>query len=145
MYIQRVSEATPELNEALQRLIPQLGVHKVPPTVDELNELIRSEASTLLVARDPDANSPIAGLLSLTIYRVPTGVRSIIEDVIVDEKMRRRGLGEALVREAIELARESGAEGVALTSNPRREAANLLYQSMGFQLRQTNPYFFKLK
>jgi ribosomal protein S18 acetylase RimI-like enzyme len=145
MYIGKVSEATPELHEALRRLIPQLGAHKVPPTLDELQELIRSESSSLLVAQDPDENSPIVGILSLTIYRVPTGLRSIIEDVIVEEKMRRRGIGEALVRYAIELAREAGARGVTLTSNPRREAANQLYQSIGFELRQTNPYFYRLK
>src|SRR5512143_3439379 len=101
MYIEKVTEATEELYQALQRLVPQLSAHKVPPTFDELDALIRSEASTLLVVRDPDANSPIAGVLSLTIYRVPTGLRSSIEDVIVDENQRRRGIGEALVREAI--------------------------------------------
>lgn len=145
MPIEKAIEATQELYQALQRLVPQLGAHKVPPTFDELDALIRSEASTLLVARDPHANGPIVGILSLTIYRVPTGLRSIIEDVIVDENMRRHGIGEALVREAIELARQAGAEGVSLTSNPLREAANRLYRSLGFELRQTNPYFYKLK
>jgi ribosomal protein S18 acetylase RimI-like enzyme len=99
----------------------------------------------LLVAREPDENGPVAGILCLTIYRVPTGVRSIIEDVIVDESMRRRGIGEALMQRAIQLAREGGAAGVSLTSHPRREAANRLYRSMGFELRQTHPYFYKLK
>jgi ribosomal protein S18 acetylase RimI-like enzyme len=145
MYIGKAFEVTQELYEALQRLIPQLGAHKVPPTLDELNELVKSDSSTLLVAREPDENSPIVGILSLTIYRVPTGMRSIIEDVIVDENMRRRGIGETLVRHAIELAREAGANGVSLTSNPRREAANRLYQTIGFELRQTNPYFYRLK
>lgn len=145
MHIEIVSEATPELCEALQRLIPQLGAHKVPPTRDELEILIRSEASRLLVARDPEESDPIAGILCLTVYRVPTGLRSIIEDVIVDQTMRRRGIGEALTRRAIELAREAGAEGVALTSNPGREAANQLYRSIGFELRKTNPYFYRLK
>ena len=145
MYIGNVSEATQELREALQRLIPQLGVHKTPPTLEDLHALIQSESSRLLVARDPDENGPIVGILCLTIYRVPTGLRSIIEDVIVDENMRRHGIGEALMRHAIELAREAGAEGVSLTSNPRREAANQLYQSMGFELRKTNPYIYRLK
>jgi len=145
MYIEKVSEVTQELHEALQRLIPQLGAHKIPPTLDELNELIKSESSTLLTARDPDESSPIGGILCLSVYRVPTGLRSIVEDAIVDETMRRRGIGEALVRAAIELARDAGADGVSLTSNPQREAANQLYQSMGFQLRKTNPYFYKLK
>ncbi|MGZ9235178.1 MAG: GNAT family N-acetyltransferase [Anaerolineales bacterium] len=145
MHIEKVSEVTEELYEALQRLVPQLGTHKVPPTWEELSELIGSESSTLLAARDPDENTPIAGLLCLTIYRVPTGLRSIIEDVIVEEKRRRRGIGEALVRHALDLAHKAGADGVSLTSNPQREAANQLYQSMGFQLRQTNPYFYRLK
>lgn len=145
MYIGIVSQATSELHETLQRLVPQLGPHKVGPSWEELGELIRSEATTLLIAREQDLNGPIVGLLSLTVYRVPTGVRSIIEDVVVEQSMRRRGIGEALVRRAIEVAREAGAEGVSLTSNPKREAANLLYQSMGFELRQTNPYFYRLK
>jgi len=145
MCIGKVSEVTEELQEALQRLIPQLGVHKIPTTFKELDRLIKSESSTLLAARYPDEDSAIAGILSLTIYRVPTGIRSIIEDLVVDKKMRRRGIGEALVRNAIELAREAGADGVSLTSNSQREAANQLYRSLGFELRKTNPHFYNLK
>jgi ribosomal protein S18 acetylase RimI-like enzyme len=85
------------------------------------------------------------GILCLTIYRVPTGLRSIIEDVIVDESARRQRIGEALVHFAIDLARAAGADGVSLTSNPQREAANQLYQSIGFELRKTNPYYYRLK
>lgn len=145
MYIGKVFDVTEELRVAMQRLIPQLGIHKVPPTSDELTALLNGNGSSLIVAREPDENSEIVGILSLTIYRVPTGVRSLVEDVVVDEHMRGRGIGNALVRYAIDLAREAGANGVALTSNPQREAANHLYQSMGFELRKTNPYFYKLE
>lgn len=145
MYIGRVFEVTEDLHTALQRLVPQLGVHKIPPTWEDLNKLINSDCSMLVVARQPGQNDPIVGVLCLTIYRVPTGLRSIVEDVIVDESARRQGIGEALMRSAIELAREAGADGLSLTSNPQREAANQLYQSMGFALRKTNPYFYKLK
>jgi ribosomal protein S18 acetylase RimI-like enzyme len=145
MHIEIIFEATQELREALQRLIPQLSARRDPPTLEELDALVRSDASRLLVAREPDEAGPIVGVLCLAVYRVPTGLRSIIEDVIVDESMRRRGIAEALMRRAIELAREAGAEGVSLTSNPQREAANKLYQSMGFELRKTNPYHYKLK
>ena len=145
MYIGKVSEVTEELYEAVQRLIPQLGAHKIPPSFEELRKLITSESSILVVARQSKEDSPIVGILCLTIYRVPTGLRSLIEDVIVDESERRHGIGEALVRYALGLAREAGADGVSLTSNPQREAANQLYRSMGFELRQTNPYYYRLK
>jgi ribosomal protein S18 acetylase RimI-like enzyme len=144
MFIENVSELTVEIYDAVKLLVPQLGAHKANPAWDELIALIRSEASRLIVARYPDETSQISGILTLTIYRVPTGIRSIVEDVIVDEKMRRRGIAEALMRYAIELAREAGANGVALTSNPQREAANKLYQGLGFQKRETNAYFYKL-
>ena len=145
MLIESSSAPTEELLLALKRLIPQLGKHKSPPSVEELAALIASEGHTLLVAREPDEAGEIVGILSLTIYRVPTGVRSIVEDVVVDERLRRQGVGEALVRRAIDLAREAGANGVSLTSNPQREAANHLYRSVGFELRRTNAYFYKLK
>ena len=145
MYIGKITEPTDQLHEAFQRLIPQLGIHKNPPSQEELIALLNAEGSTLLIAREPDEKGEIVAMLSLTVYRVPTGIRSIIEDVVVDQKMRRHGIGEALVRQAIEFAREAGASGVALTSNPQRKAANQLYQAIGFELRKTNPFFYKLK
>lgn len=145
MRIEKVSEATQELYLALQRLIPQLGEHKIPPTWDELVALVQSDSSSLLIARDPDEAGEIVGVLSLTFYRVPTGGRSIVEDLVVDESARRRGVGEALIRFAIDLARDAGANGVSLTSNYSREAANRFYEAMGFERRQTNAYFYKLK
>jgi GNAT superfamily N-acetyltransferase len=145
MYIGKITESSEELYQALQNLIPQMGIHKIPPTREELATLLNTPGATLLIARQPDERGAIVGVLCLTIYRVPTGVRSIVEDVVVDERMRRKGIGEKLVQRAIELAREAGANGVSLTSNPQREAANQLYLSMGFELRKTNPYFYKLK
>ena len=145
MHIETVSEVTGELLDALERLIPQLSAHKTAPTRDEMTALVNSESSTLLIARVPDEKSAIVGMLTLAIYRVPTGIRSIIEDVVVDESMRRRGIAEALMRRAIELAREAGASGVSLTSNSQRAAANQLYQSIGFKRRETNAYSYEFK
>ena len=144
MYIGKISEPTEEVYSALQRLIPQLGIHKVLLTRGELARLLNTEGATLLAARDPDEHGEIVGILSLTIYYVPTGTRSIVEDVVVAENHRRMGIGEALVKHAIELARAAGANGVSLTSNPQRVAANQLYLSMGFELRKTNSYFYRL-
>jgi len=145
MLIEKVTQPTEELFLAMQHLIPQLGMHKVPPSAEDLAALLASPGCTVLAARDSEADGRIIGLLCLNIYRVPTGIRSIVEDVVVDEIARRQGVGEALMRRAMDVAREAGASGMSLTSRPDREAANLLYQSMGFELRKTNAYIYKLK
>lgn len=145
MVIERASVVTQELLDALQRLIPQLSTHKAAPTRDELTALLNSESSTLLIARDSDEKNTIVGMLTLVIYPVPTGIRSIVEDVVVDQAMRRRGIAEALMMRAIVLARQAGAGSVSLTSNSRRAAANQLYQSIGFKRRETNVYSYDLK
>lgn len=142
MHIEIVTEADEELYFAFQRLVPQLTKNNPPPALNELSVLVRDTASTLLVARNE--KNQIIGSLTLTVYRVPTGIRSIIEDVIVDESARGQGIGEALMKHAIELAKEKGAANISLTSNPMREAANQLYLKLGFKKRETNSYQMKL-
>lgn len=141
MDIQITTAATDELVQAFQRLVPQLTNNNPPPSLDLLAALVGSEASTLLIARADDGS--ILGAAALTVYLVPTCTRAIIEDVIVDGSARGQGIGEALVRRCLEIAREKGAPAVTLTSNPKREAANRLYQRMGFLRRETNAYVFK--
>lgn len=143
MRIDIVTEADDELYDAFQRLVPQLTANNPPPTPDDLLALVRDSASTLLVARSE--SGAVVGALTLAVYRVPTGVRSIVEDVIVDISARGQGIGEALMLRAIEIAREKGAANVSLTSNPMRAAANSLYVKLGFQKRETNSYQLKLK
>jgi ribosomal protein S18 acetylase RimI-like enzyme len=143
MFIVRATAGTDELVNAFERLIPQLKLAIQLPSQKEIEALVASKSSILLVAREPDERSHIAGILTLIVYRVPTGIRARVEDVIVDKAMRGKGIGEALVRHALNMARDAGADGVALTSNPKREAANRLYQRIGFKTWQTNLYFYK--
>ncbi len=142
MKIIPVTEYTDEIYDAFQRLIPQLS-SVTPPTRDEVRDLVLAEATTLLVACEDNETQRIVGALTLICFRVPTGLRSIIEDIVVDESARGLGLGEALTREGLRLAESYGAKGVMLTSNPRREAANRLYQKMGFKRWETNLYFYE--
>ena len=142
MDIRPVLELTDEVYDAFLQLIPQLSSVGVP-TRGELSDLILADATTLLVARQDDGVKPIIGALTLICFRVPTGLRAHIEDVIVDESARGEGIGEALTRESLRLAAEYGAKGVMLTSNPRRVAANKLYQKIGFKEWETNLYFYE--
>jgi ribosomal protein S18 acetylase RimI-like enzyme len=141
MRIDIVTQADEELYDAFQRLIPQLTNNNPPPSLNDLAVLVRDASSTLMVARDE--HGEIVGALTLTVYRVPTGIRSIIEDVIVDTSARGQGIGDALMKYAINLAREKGAQNISLTSNPMREAANRLYLRVGFKKRETNAYQYK--
>ena len=141
MRIEVADAAGPELVEAFGRLVRQLSRSSAPPTPDELSEMVDSAASDVLVAYDGDS---ICGTLTLVTVRIPTGVRAWIEDVVVDEAVRGKGVGEALNRFAIELARQKGAKTVDLTSRPSREAANRLYRRLGFVQRDTNVYRFDL-
>jgi ribosomal protein S18 acetylase RimI-like enzyme len=141
MQIEIATTADSELYEAFQRLVPQLTQNNPPPTQEELEALIHEPSSTLLLARNQ--NGQIIGALNLTVYRVPTGVRAIIEDVIVDLSARGQGVGEALMQRAITLAKEKQAASIALTSNPLRVAANALYIKLGFEKRETNAYVYK--
>ncbi|MFL7869842.1 MAG: GNAT family N-acetyltransferase [Anaerolineales bacterium] len=143
MFIVRATAVTEELVEAFGRLIPQLKLNYPQPTREAIETLVASSSSILLTARYPDRQADIVGMLALIIYRVPTGIRARIEDVVVDEVVRGKGIGEALVRHALGVAREAGANGVALTSNPRRDTANRLYQRIGFKYWQTNIYFYE--
>lgn len=140
--IEPADSATPEVVEAIARLLPLLSRSAPAPTADELARIIDSPATTLFLARDPEGGR-IVGTLTLATFRTPTGVRAWIEDVIVSEEVRGRGCGEELTRVALDAAREAGARTVELTSRPAREAANRLYQRIGFKSRETNVYRYE--
>lgn len=133
----------PEVVEAVARLLPLLSKSATPPAPAEIDEIASSPATTLFVARD-GAGGRIVGTLTLAVFRIPTGVRAWIEDVIVSEEVRGRGCGEQLTEAALDAARAAGAKTVELTSRPSREAANRLYQRLGFAARETNVYRYEL-
>ncbi len=118
MIIEEATQVTDELVEAFVRLTPQLSASNPAPTRAQLAEMVGSPAITLLVVREPDAAGEIVGSLTLALFRVPTGCRAWIEDVVVDPAQRGKGIGEALTREALRVAQEAGAITVDLTSRP---------------------------
>jgi ribosomal protein S18 acetylase RimI-like enzyme len=127
-----------ELVSAMERLIPQLSSSSPPPGRSELQAIVDSDACHLLLAIGDDGR--ILGSMTLVVFPIPTGVRAWIEDVVVDGDARGMGVGEALNLRALDLAAELGAKTVDLTSRPSREAANRLYQRIGFVPRETNVY-----
>jgi ribosomal protein S18 acetylase RimI-like enzyme len=137
MRIEQVTEATEELLEAIHRLLPQLTEARTPPTIEQLAETVAGQ--TMLVARD-DETGAIVGTLTLILYRVSSGLKGRIEDVIVDQAARGQGVGDALVREGMTRANEVKVLMLELTSMPYRESANRLYKRLGFVRKPTNVY-----
>ena len=141
--VEVMSQVTSELVEAFARLVPQLSKSNAPPTERELAAIVSSRASELFIAYDED--DEIVGSLTLVLFRIPTGLRAWIEDVVVDESARGKGVAHRMNEAAIDYARKAGAKTVDLTSRPSRDVANRLYQRLGFQQRDTNVYRFVLE
>ena len=141
MKIVEAEHFSDDLYTAFQSLIPQLTSSCEIPTQEELKSILEANATKLLIAVD-DSIRPerIVGILTLIIYRIPTGHVARIEDVVVEEETRRQGIGKLLVEAALRQAREAGVKAVDLTSNSARVAANELYLNIGFKKRSTNLY-----
>ncbi|NND02637.1 MAG: GNAT family N-acetyltransferase [Acidimicrobiia bacterium] len=143
IHVTELVEITDEVVAAFDHLIPQLSASNPPPSPDALKQMAADPNIVLFIARDTDSDA-IVGTLTLAFFRIPTGLQARIEDVVVDEVVRGRGVGELLTNAAIDRAQGEGAKAVGLTSRPAREAANRLYLRMGFEVRETNVYRLKL-
>lgn len=137
--VQLVQHATEELVEAFARLLPQLSRSAAPLDAEAIERLATWNGNRLLVAR---VDGAIVGTLTLAMFPIPTGLRAWIEDVVVDGSARGHGVGAALTLEAVRLAQEAGARTIDLTSRPSRDAANRLYERLGFELRDSRVYRF---
>ena len=126
--------------DAFARLIPQLSRSSPAPTAEQLQTIVDHDACTLLLAR---LDGSIVGAMTLVLFPIPTGLRAWIEDVVVDDSARGAGVGAKINTRAIEIAEAAGAKSIDLTSRPSREAANRLYQRLGFVARETNVYRYE--
>ena len=140
--VEIVDDASDEVVDALNELLPQLSSTAAVVTSDQLRDLVESPSTTLFMAR---MNGQRVGSLTLVVFRIPTGLRGWIEDVVVDESARGAGVGEALTRAAIDEAKRRGVRSLDLTTRPSRDAANRLYTRLGFERRDTNVYRYVIE
>ena len=139
--IEPATDARPEIHAALARLLPQLNAQLPVPTIERLRAIVADPAVTLLLAID---DGEIVGTATVIVYTTPFWVKARIDDVVVDEAARGKGVGEALVRACLDIARARGAQVAELQSGVQREAANRLYPRMGFKRRESNLYRLRL-
>ncbi len=140
MRIIRLETCSNEFLDALERLMPQLTSNRLIPSQKDIEDIISAQATNIWVAYNE--TDSIVGMLTLAIYQSPTGIHGWIEDVVVDEKHRGKGIGKELTLKALEFAQQQGTKAVSLTSRPYRDSANKLYRRLGFKVVETNLYRF---
>lgn len=142
MEIKDIAIVDENVINAFNRLLPQLTNDIQMPSKEYLQSLAESENTHLIIAYDGNV---IIGTTTLIINKLPSGIKAWIEDVIVDDTVRGKGVGKQLVNFAIKLAKEKGIKKIDLTSNPQRVAANGLYIKLGLKKRDTNMYRFMVE
>lgn len=110
-------------------------------TRESLERMLADPTSHLFVIREEDR---IVACASLCIFHQPFSTDATIESVVVSSKMRGKGLGRKLMEHLLEEASRMNVDCIHLTSNPKRVAANALYQKMGFVKNETNCYVMKV-
>lgn len=140
MKIIEIDESRPDYVQAIQALLPQLSTEQIKFNSSHLEAMLSATGTHLLAAVNEAEPERILGILTLTLFRIPTALKAHIDDVVVDEQARGLGIGKLLILQAIDLAKQSGVKVIHLTSNPRREAANRLYPKLGFTQYHTNMY-----
>jgi len=143
MWVEPVRELTPEIEDALARLLPQLNATLTVPDRKRVERILADSAVTLLVAREGDH---IVGTATVIVYTTPFWIKARLDEVVVDQAARGKGVGEALVNACLAVGRERGAQVAELQSGrgPARVVANRLYRRMGFELRDSNLYRINL-
>ena len=136
--ISELTETSSSVLKSINELLPQLSSSAQVISMDRLSELVESDNTLIFIGTDESGQ--ILGILSLIVMKIPTGNKAWIEDVVVDQSARGKGMGKALMNHALEKAKELAVKSVDLTSRPSREKANMLYQSLWYQIRETNVY-----
>jgi GNAT superfamily N-acetyltransferase len=143
MPIEPVTEATPDVQAALARLLPQLNPGLEVPSLERVQAIVEDPNVTLLFAKEA---GEVIGTATVVVYTTPFWIKARIDEVVVDEAARGHGVGEALVRACLDIARERGAQIAELQSarTEARAAAHRLYRRMGFEVRNSDLFRISL-
>ena len=146
MEIQELHNYTQAQFEDLTQLMTELS-DRVNFTQSDLMLVLRDCNCHLYVILEsltpgtsPKGEGRIIGCATLCVFHSPTGTKASIEDVVVSSAYRGQHLGKQLMEYVLEQAKAYAPVELHLTSNPMRVAANHLYQSLGFQKKETNCY-----
>lgn len=135
--VSELKEVSHQSLEELTVLVRDLHTDERTVQKEDLKTMVETENIRLVVVKDDDK---IIGVATLYIQQKLGGKNGIVEDVVVSGDYRGQGLGEKLMREVIEIARNEKLKSISLTSRPQRVAAHKLYQKVGFQIKETTVF-----
>ena len=122
----------------MKELNPELTV-----TPAQQRRAVGAPGTRIFIAENDEKR--IVGCATLCVFESPTGRKASVEDVVVLPAYRGQGIGRALMQRIIDFAGSKLSPiDLHLTSNPLREEANALYQTLGFEKRDTNVYKMSL-
>lgn len=141
--IESLKTYKPEVLEDFNNLLFQLNPDIVALSGKDVRTILNSNNIYIFVVRNEKGK--IIGMATLVVFKVLSGKRAIIEDVVVDKDYRGQGLGKKLLQKMLSFAQSENVSYIDLTSKPSRVEANSLYLSLGFEKRDTNVYRYIIK
>jgi len=141
MTIKKIKHYAKDIHERINYFLEVLTGEERDVSITQFNQLLQSEDIHLFLVFDQ--NNTILGMITLAVNNLTTGKRAWVEDVVVDPAHQGKGLGRKMMEFIVDFAQKENADSLMLTSRASRIAANNLYQSVGFELRETNVYQIK--
>lgn len=126
--------------EIINKLLYQLDPKSSPLTRNSLKKILTQKNVTIIGCYKNNQPNSLIAVISLVFYQTFSGYRCRIEDFVVEEKERGKGIGTKLLKKAILMAKNKKVAFIELTSRPERKIANALYQKMSFKIKKTNVY-----
>lgn len=134
-----IRKATLEDLDQLTSLFDQYAVfYKNPSNYEKhyayLKERLENNEAIVFVASDAEQKEKLVGfvLIYITFSSLALNRILILNDLFVDSSARKKGIGEKLIAQTIELAKEMGANDIRLRTAKNNTVAHGLYHKMGF-------------
>lgn len=132
-----------ELDETIQIQIKKL-YNQLNSTIEQrpLHQILQEDNHVIVaICKEGDK---IIGIALLAMYKVISGYRGMVEDVVVDVKQRGKGIGRKLMEKLLDEAKNRDLDEILLFTGHHRTPAINLYKSLGFTLRESGLYNLKL-
>ncbi|MBC6998405.1 GNAT family N-acetyltransferase [Cytophaga sp. FL35] len=122
--------------ERIRTLYKQLNDTIIPRPLHQ----VLQEDNHVIFMVCKDEKEEIVGIALMATYKVVSGFRGLVEDVVVDEAYRGKGIGRMLMESLLEEARRKSIDEVMLFTGHHRTPAINLYKSLGFKIRESGVY-----